>query len=185
MDKKLTDDQIKLLALCNHYEYAALRAVIEVESNGNGFALHDKITIQFEPSWFKRSYADWKKADKNSSWINNGVGDQTEEWRAFNSAFRQNPVAAMKSTSIGLMQVMGFHYSLLGFKTVGEMWDFAKVNEANQLILGIRFIKSDSKMDKALKTGAWATFAYHYNGELYKKYKYDTKLLAAYKKFKS
>lgn len=185
MEKKLTDSQIRSLALVNGYDYAALRAVIEVESNGNGFANNGKLIIQFEPSWFKRTYADWKKADKNSTWINNGVGNQREEWMAFNSAFKQSPAAAMKSTSIGMMQVMGFHCRLLGFKTVGEMWDYAKVSEANQIDLGIRFIKSNNKLDKALKAKDWATFAYYYNGSAYKKYKYDTRLGAAYKKFKS
>lgn len=39
----------------------------------------------------------------------------------------------MKSTSIGLGQIMGFHYALLGYKTVGEMWDDAKKGLVNQV----------------------------------------------------
>lgn len=186
MDKKLTAVQIQSLAAANGYEYVALRAVIEVESNGYGFSTATgKLIIQFEPSWFKRTYAEWKKADKNSTWINNGVSDQTVEWLAFNSAYKLSPAAAMKSTSIGMMQVMGFHYALLGFRTVGEIWDFAKVSEANQLELGIRFIKSNKKLDAALKAKEWATFAYYYNGQSYRKFKYDTRLASAYKKIKS
>jgi len=50
----------------------------------------------------------------------------------------------MKSTSIGLMQIMGFHFSELGFKTVGEMWDYAKISEKNQIELALKFIKNNS-----------------------------------------
>lgn len=185
MDKKLTPAQIFQLAKDNNYEYAALRAVIHVESNGNGFASPGRITIQFEPSWFKRTAKDWRNHEKKITWVNNGVENQTKEYYAFNCAFQYSPAAAMKSTSIGLMQVMGFHYSLLGFRTVGEMWDYAKVSESNQVDLGIRFIQSNKKLDAALRNKDWATFAYFYNGQGYRTYKYDTKLAAAYKKFTS
>ena len=90
----------------------------------------------------------------------------------------------MESTSIGLMQVMGFHYKLLGFKKVGDMWDFAKKSEMNQLWLGLKFIQSNKKMHTALKNNDFSTFAYYYNGSGYKKYNYDTKLNDAYNQHK-
>lgn len=180
---KLTTEQIKALAAKYGLTYAQLRAVIGVESGGIGFsATTGKIIIQFEPSWFKRNKADWKKDTKNVTWQTNGVENQTEEWRAFNSAFASDANAAMKSTSVGLMQVMGFHWKLLGFKDVGAMWDFTKESEANQLELGLKFISSNPKMLKALKTNDWATFSYYYNGEQYRKFNYDTRLKAAYEK---
>ena len=185
MQKKLTDAQILHLAKINGYEYAALKAVIEVESNGNGFASEGRLTIQFETSWFKRTAKDWRKHEQQMMWVNNGVENQTNEYKAFTSAFKFSPAAAMKATSIGLMQVMGFHYALLGFKTVGEMWDYAKVSEANQVDLGIRFIKSNKKLDNALKNKDWATFAFYYNGSEYRKYNYDKRLQLAYKKYQS
>lgn len=177
--KRITKDQIAQLATSSGYTYNNFNAVVEVESNGNGFNTDGKIIIQFEPSWFKRNKADWLKDTKNITWQSNKVENQTREWIAFNSAFASDPIAAMKSTSIGMPQIMGFHYRLLGFKTVGDMWDFAKVSEYNQLVLMVRFIKANPKLDRALKTGDAATFAYYYNGEQYKKYKYDTRLIAA------
>lgn len=177
---KLTTDQIKLAACKGGYPFSNLNAVIKVESPGYGFSkTTGKILIQFEPSWFKRHKKDWITDTKNKIWQGNKVEDQTKEWLAFNSAYASDPNAAMKSTSIGLMQVMGFHYKLLGFKTVGEMWDYAKVSEANQLDLGIRFIKKNPKLDKALKDGDAKTFAYYYNGEQYEKFNYDNRLIAA------
>lgn len=173
--QKLTKQDIEELAKANGYLYSNLNAVIKVESGGIGFAADGKIIIQFEPSWFKRK----SPYTPSGLWSQNGVERQSKEWEAFNNAFKSNPNAAMESTSIGLMQVMGFHYSLLGFKTVGAMWDYAKVSERNQLDLAIRFIKSNKKLDNALKTGDAATFAYYYNGSGYKKYNYDIRLISA------
>lgn len=177
MGKKINDIEIRTLAERNGYSYAALKAIISVESGGIGFASDTgKIIIQFEPVWFRRKepYA------PSGLWSVNGVERQRREWIAFNSAFKINPNAAMESTSVGMMQVMGFHFKSLGFKTVGEMWDYAKVSEANQVELAIRFIKLNPKLDQAVKNKDWPTVAYYYNGSGYKKYNYDQKLLNAY-----
>jgi hypothetical protein len=142
-----------------------IKKVVKVESGGKGFAEDTgKIIIQFEPSWFKRR-APYTPSGK---WSLNGVEKQKAEWEAFNDAFVKNPNATMESTSVGLMQVMGFHYRLTGFKTVGEMWDYAKESEVNQLRLGLLFIASNTKMRNALKTGDWETFAFYYNGAQWK-----------------
>lgn len=175
MSKKLLNTQIAELAKTNGYTFDNLKSVIKVESGGIGFSEDGKLIIQFEPSWFKRK----SPYTPSGLWSQNGVERQVREWQAFNDAFAKDPNAAMESTSIGLMQVMGFHFSLLGFKTVGAMWDYAKVSERNQLDLAIRFIKSNKKLDNALKKGDAATFAYYYNGSQYKKFKYDTRLISA------
>lgn len=178
---KITDKQIRQLAEKAGWDYAVLRAIIEVESGGTGFDPRTgKIIIQFEPSWFKR------KAPKAplTAWSRNRVEAQAQEWKAFNDAFAIDANAAMESTSIGLMQVMGFHYKLLGFKTVGAMWDFAKESEANQVELAIRFIKSNAKLERAVILKDFPTVAFYYNGSGYKKYNYDTRLLRAWMKYK-
>jgi len=163
------------------YEYAAVKAIIEVESNQTGFSEKtDRIVIQFEPAWFKRFKTDWQKDTANKTWQANKVGNQTAEWNSFNSAFASDPNAAMKSTSIGMMQIMGFHYSEIGFKTVGSMWDFAKKSEYNQVILVLKWIKTVPELSNALKVKDWQKVAYYYNGSAYKIFSYDTKLAAAY-----
>lgn len=180
--KTLTKSDIQNLATTNGYEPAALKANIDVESPGYGFSrVTGRIIIQFEPSWFRRKYADWLVHQANHTWQNNGVEDQTNEWKAFNDAFYINANAAMQATSIGMMQVMGFHWSELGFESVGAMWDFAKESEANQVALGIRFIKKNPKLHQALINKDWATFAFYYNGSGYKKFNYDTRMATAYK----
>jgi len=164
MPNKITELEIKELAGVNGIEYATLRAIIDVEASGHGFDPNTgKIVIQFEPSWYKRRDS-IDGFSGHGVWESNKVENQKGEWIAFNSAFALDQDAAMESTSIGLMQVMGFHYRTLGFKTVGEMWDFAKISEENQVEIAIRFIKSIPKLDKALRNRDAATFAYYYNG---------------------
>lgn len=179
--KKLTPEDIKRLSAEFGIEAPSLKAVIAVESGGKGFdEATGKIIIQFEPHWFKRK----APYTPSGAWSVNGVERQAAEWKAFNDAFSKNANAAMESTSVGLMQVMGFHYKMLGFKTVGEMWDYAKVSEYNQLRLGLLFIKSNPKMIGALRKNDFATFAYYYNGAAYKKFNYDIRMKQAYDKAK-
>lgn len=185
---KVTNEEIQSLANQYNIEFVALKAFIEVESGGRGFdPVTGKIIIQFEPSWFRKKapYA------PSGAWSLNGVERQSREWIAFNEAFRLNPNAAMESTSIGLMQVMGFHYRKLGFKSVGEMWDHAKVSERNQVEQGILFIKATPALYKALQEKNWHLVAYYYNGSAYKEMAkkwgrepYNISMEKAYNKYK-
>lgn len=182
--RTITQSQVSAIAARYGVEYAALMAVITVESSGVGFnPPTGKLIIRFEPTWFKREKTDWQDDTTHTTWENTGVGNQAAQWAAFDNAFAEDPDAAMKSTSVGMMQVMGFHFDELGFETVGAMWDYAKVSEANQVGLGMAFIKSEPVLMLALQSKSWELFALHYNGSDYKENEYDTKLLTAYKKF--
>ena len=146
------------------YEDAALASFIETETGGKGFdKTTGKIIIQFEPAWFRKKapYA------PSGAWSVNKVDVQSKEWIAFNDAFSKNKNAAMESTSIGLGQIMGFHYKRLGFKTVGEMWDDAKASLENQVRQICKFIQTDKNLLKAIKNKDWNTIASIYNGSGY------------------
>lgn len=168
------------------FETAALRAFMEVESGGKGFDdKTGKILIQFEPAWFR------KKAPYAPSgvWSLNKVDVQSKEWLAFNDAFSKDANAAMESTSIGIGQVMGFHYKRLGYATVGEMWDDAKEGVDRQVWQMCKFIDTDARLKKALVEKNWHLVATYYNGggykELAKKYNrepYNVSMDKAYKK---
>jgi hypothetical protein len=179
--KLLTNSQINDLAVNSGYEYRVLKSIIQVESGQHGFhPVTGKIIIQFEPAWFMREYKDWAAETRHTTWHSNKVGNQDAEWKAFNSAFAVNADAAMKSTSVGMMQLMGFHYAETGFKKVGHMWDFAKESEHNQVLLAIKWIKTVPPLDLAIKKKDWHKIAYYYNGENYSAFCYDTRLLSAY-----
>ena len=155
-----------------------LRKVIAVESGGFGFdKATGKILIQFEPLWFKRLFLKW--SSNLNVWQNNKVEVQSQEWKAFNDAFSKNPKAAMESTSIGLPQIMGFHWKALGFKSVDEFWNYMKESEENQIKAMVSFIKLNKKMYNALITSDWETFAFCYNGAGYKKFNYAERLRKA------
>lgn len=168
-------------------EEVALKAFMHVESGGKGFdAATGKILIQFEPVWFKRK-APYAPSGK---WSVNKVERQEKEWIAFNDAWRHNPIAAMESTSIGIGQIMGFHYKRLGYSTVGEMWDDAKRGEDRQIFQMAEFIRTDARLLKALENKNWHLVATYYNGAGYKaiakKYgrePYDVSMRKAYEKF--
>lgn len=178
MSKTLTKFQIQTLALEYNIPYDNLRKVLAVESGGYGFDKKTgKIIIQFEPSWFKRLFPRWR--NDAGIWAKNAVERQPQEWIAFNDAFRVNPIAAMQSASIGILQVMGFWWKKLGFNSVGHMWDFAKESEANQLKLGLMVMKSNPKMYKAIQNSDWETFAYYYNGAQWRKFNYAERLRKA------
>jgi len=178
MSKKITEAEYSALAKEFAITVADIKTVVAVESGGKGFdEATGKLIIQFEPSWFKRN-APYTPSGK---WSLNKVEKQAREWECFNDAFSKNPEAAMESTSVGVMQVMGFHWKKLGFKSVGAMWDYAKESEYNQIRLGLLFIRANKKMFQALKDHVWSVFAYYYNGENYEQFQYDVKLAKAYK----
>lgn len=178
--QKITNNEIMALATKHGFEYAAVKAVIMVESPGRGFdPATGKIIIQFEPSWYRKlDLLDGFSGD--GVWQENKVETQPKEWIAFNDAFKRDSDAALQATSVGMMQVMGFHWKDLGFNNVGEMWDFAKVSEANQIELGLMFIKKSARLTDALRKKDWATFAYYYNGPKYKINRYDERLAQEY-----
>ena len=157
--------QVKELAKVNRLPFEVMMAIIEVETPGYGFdPKTGKILIQFEPSWFKKH----EPFAPSGKWSLNGVEVQSKEWIAFNDAFSIDKESAMKSTSIGLPQIMGFHFERLGYKSVGEMWDDFKKGEYQQVLALFRFVLTDSKLSKAVRDKDYHMIAYIYNGAKYK-----------------
>lgn len=179
---------IKETATLFDIEWQMGAAFVTVESPGHGFdSTTGKILIQFEPVWFRRHepYA------PSGAWSVNGVERQKQEWIAFNNAFSTDKESAMLSTSIGLGQIMGFHYARLGYKTVGEMWDDAKRGEYRQVWQLFQFIATDISLLTAVRSKYFSTIAALYNGAGYKKQAlrlgitpYDEQMKAAYQKYR-
>ena len=179
-----------IITECKKYslDTAGLLTFIQVETGGQGFDKNThKVIIQFEPVWFRRQ-APYAPSGK---WSVNKVEVQSKEWAAFNDAFAKDKEAAMKSTSIGLAQIMGFHYARLGYKTVGDMWDDAKKGIDRQIWQLVRFIETDRNLKIALMNADWSSVATIYNGAGYQqlalKYNrkpYDESMKEAYEQFK-
>jgi len=194
MSKKLTDSQIRDAARSSGIEYAALRAVIEVECKGSGFNSDGTPVILFEPHILWRELGKVNYITKRGqlrdlfpdicreTWDRSVYNVRPQHQKLYVAAVLHWE-AAHKSCSWGLGQVMGFNAASLGYKTTKEFVDAMHESEAKQLDAMIRFIKVNGLLDE-LQRKDWAGFASKYNGPSYKTNKYDDKLAAAYRKFK-
>ena len=159
-DKKLLD-----LIRASTDNFSAIAAFIEVETGGKGFdSKTGKIIIQFEPTWFRKK----EPFAPSGEWSVNKVDVQSKEWVAFNNAFSIDKKSAMESTSIGMGQIMGFHWMRLGYPSVDAMWEDAKSGINRQIVQIISFIDSDAKLKSAIDAKDWPTVAKIYNGPKYK-----------------
>lgn len=172
-------------------ETAAVKAVNEVESRGSGF-IAGRPVILFEGHIF------WRRLEFHGvdpaahvagnedilyrKWISKhyigGIGEHGRLERA--KLIHRD--AAQESASWGLFQIMGFHHSVLGYKSIGDFVKRMEKNEREHLLAFVRFIKTNG-LDVHLRNRDWAKFARAYNGPGYRKNRYDEKLEKAYKRY--
>jgi hypothetical protein len=206
--RKLTDQDIRDLALEQGYEYAELKAFIMVESSGTGFDKLGNLMIQFEPHVFAKwleifdvehtltkSVRDGRTTYKIIACIKgtmepieltNGVEVQSKELAAYDVALKIDERAAKLSTSWGLPQILGEGYDLAGYASAQAMIDDFRENEVNQVRAMCTFLDKKG-IRKYLQNGDWYNVARLYNGAGFIKQtdlskRYDTKLKAAYEK---
>lgn len=169
-----------------------LFAVLAVESGGVAF-VDNKMVIRFENHVFARQKdvsLDWVsrnlKYSDHKPWENHRVklngewrashiwprqnsiqANQAREWQAYELAAQHNKTAAIRSISMGLPQMMGFNYRLLGYNTEEAMFT-AFSTAAHPQVLGmfdfIIGVEPYSPMLGALLHNNFYTFAKHYNG---------------------
>lgn len=167
---------------------AALRAVFEVESAGKGL-VGGKPVIRWEGHYFYRLLNPTKRAiavkQKLASPSVGGIpnpSSQEGRYKLLARAMEIDEVAALKSISMGLGQIMGENYKLLGYATVQEMFDLSHTLDGQVNAVG-RFIVS-RKIDRYLRAPQdWEAFARVYNGPKFKMNRYDKKLMNAYIKY--
>lgn len=165
-------------------EPAAVVAVAIVESRGNGFDPEGFPITLFEGHWFHRytngkfsathpniSYPKWTKIYYGRNW--------KEEKARLNQAIQLDRTSALLSASWGIFQIMGFNFSLCGYKTVQQFVNDMCKSEDKQLEIFINFVKNRGLADE-LVDKRWADFARLYNGPEYAVNKYDKKIAAAY-----
>lgn len=182
----LTDADYLAAAESLDCDVAAIHAVADVESGGSGFGPDGRPKVLFEGHVFYREtggqfaasnptlcYPKWTKEFYASN--------QSGEWLRVNAAMNLNRTAALRSTSWGKFQIMGFNYARCGYFSVDGFVTDMGISEAKQLNAFVEFLKSEG-LDTALRDKAWATFARGYNGTQYAQNAYDTKLAAAYSK---
>jgi len=159
-------------------------AVIAVESGGSGMGPDGRLIIRFENHlfwtfWGKANpagYSQYFVFDQNTSWKGhqyhpqpNGPWldvhqNQNSEWAAFNLALTIDAVAAKKSISMGLTQIMGFNNRAIGYASPDAMFAAFAADEKFQLLGFFNFVKNDSRQIGALQNRDYVSFANIYNG---------------------
>ena len=176
-------------------------AVLAIESGGSGMTASGP-TIRFEnhiffDRWGKANTAKfnahfsfdstkrwrghkWRRS-ANGAWQTCHKEGQADEWNVFRFAAGLDENAAITSMSIGLAQIMGFHYQRIGYGSPRQMLDAFSAGEGAQILGFFDFVDSSSgnRLTKAIQTKDWYTFAKGYNGT--GKFRdYGDKMKAAY-----
>lgn len=191
----------------NDVEVAAIKAVADVESGGQGFGKDGRPIICFEPHIFWQQLVA-RKIDPYKFAVMDRPGSafkvknplyldilyqkwgerpylktQAERYQQLDRASIIDRSAALASASWGKFQIMGFNYSACGCKTLQEfinkMW---QGGEDAHLDLFMTYIKNENLL-KFLRMKAWPNFAKLYNGPSYQKNNYDGRLKSAYAKY--
>lgn len=193
----LTNEMIKDLANRLGIEPALLKAVQIVEAAGrDGFLSDGRPQILFEGhimyKEFHKKFPDrdldylckrfsmvfYPKWDKSKYF--GGLG----EYKRLELAKEIDEECALKATSWGMFQIMGFNHNLCGCK---DVFDFVhKMSESHEKQLELMYyFMNNSGCLKELKEKDWAGFAKKYNGPGYAQNAYDQKLRNAYENFKN
>ena len=197
MKNGLTNEMIKNLANRLGIEPALLKAVQIVEAAGrDGFLSDGRPQILFEGhimyKEFHKKFPDrdldylckrfsmvfYPKWDKSKYF--GGLG----EYKRLELAKEIDEECALKATSWGMFQIMGFNHNLCGCK---DVFDFVhKMSESHEKQLELMYyFMNNSGCLKELKEKDWAGFAKKYNGPGYAQNAYDQKLRNAYENFKN
>jgi hypothetical protein len=163
-----------------------VRAVVEVEASGAGFDGQGRIKALFEPHVFWRELGERKRALA----VSQGLayprwGEKpypADSYPRLTRALLIDRPAALRATSWGLGQIMGFNAKSAGYADAAAMVNAFADDEEAHLEAMIRFILSEN-LDDDLRRLDWSGFARGYNGPGYAKNGYHTKLAAAYAKW--
>ena len=162
-----------------------IHAIIDVECRGRGFDRQGLPAMLFEPHIF------WRELDGRERYEAEMQGLARRQWKRdypadsyprLLRAMKINKVAALRSCSWGMGQIMGFNHSLAGFNSVEDMVEAFTRSELVQLNAMVTFIIS-AGLDDELRKGDWRGFARGYNGPAYATHNYHGRLKAAFTKW--
>jgi hypothetical protein len=160
-------------------------AVLAVESGGRAFGPDGRMLIRFEnhiffEEWGKldpERFAQHFRFDLDQPWQGHQWrpspdqawrdfhGNQQAEWEVFNFARNTlNPMAALRSISMGAPQIMGFNHARAGYPSAEAMFTAFAGSAHAQIIGFFDFVNGDSGRLEALRRSDYMAFATSYNG---------------------
>lgn len=169
---------------------ATILGVVEVEAAGSGWDSRKRPKILFEPHILWRELGPGAKRDQAAAlglayakWGSQPYPATSDaQYARVAAAVAIDQEAALRSTSWGLTQIMGFHREELGYSSALALVQDAMLGENEQLAQFTLLITTWGLQGKLQQRDA-AGFARAYNGAGYATNHYDTKLLAAWSKY--
>lgn len=159
------------------------QTIAHIESLGRPFAPSGRPLIRIEKHWWKREAyagrpdADRARAAKEIDRIRQLNPDsQADRWENFEVLHSIDPVAAVRCTSFGAFQIMGFNHARCGFSDPLLFLEGMALGAGAQTLAFVNFVRDSPKLHAAMKAGDPPAIALHYNGELYAQNRYDVKL---------
>lgn len=135
-------------------EPAAIEAVWQVECGARPFRPDGTLERRFEPHHMPGSGMTWKQSL---------ALPPAKREQQFAVAWRGHPEAALRATSWGGPQIMGFNCKDAGFDTAREMVLAMAADEQAQLDAFVTLVKA-WKLESALYSRDWKRFAARWNG---------------------
>lgn len=188
--QKLSQGKVEEIARQLDTSVAKVLTVVAVEARGRGFAGGSGTLIQalFERHKFYSELS--KKGDKAKlakavalRLANKKPGGYPKTLEKVHDQIRRaaeiDEDAALRATSWGMGQVMGFNCSDVGYESARAMVEAFLTGEDAQIQAMADFIEHN-RLDDELRRGDWKGFARGYNGENYRKNDYDGKLERAH-----
>ena len=133
---------------------AALRAVWDVEAAGQYYLSDGSVIRRFEPHHMPGSTMDWRDSLAIS-------GKRREQM--FLQAYREQPDAALRATSWGAAQIMGFNAKTAGYGDAEAMVLDAAESAECQVDAFVGLVQAWG-LDSALRGHDWRAFARRWNG---------------------
>lgn len=196
--KWLSQQDIVTFAAQRDLEVPVVRAVYGVEASGIGFVgLQPKILFEGHVFWkqLQRAGVDPRRHVEGNrdilfpTWNPASYVGGVAEHDRLARAMRIDRAAALRSASWGLFQILGYHAESLGYADVEAFTAAMSHAEADHLEAFGRFIAVNRHRGRTLlsllRERQWAAFAAGYNGPGYARNQYDTKLAAAYAKYRA
>lgn len=172
--ERLTTEDFSAVAAASGIEAAALRAIWEVEAANKPFRTDGSVERRFEPHHFPAL------ANQGWNWKRSLKVTAKDREAMFVAAYAAQPEQALRATSFGGPQIMGFNAEAAGYLSATDMVrDFAK-SERAQLDAMIRLARSWGLI-AALRAHDWLTFARRWNGNG-QPGEYARRIEAAYRK---
>lgn len=162
---------------------AVIRAVFDVEAAGRYYRRDGTVERRFEPHHFMKdrwASIGFKPGAGVAPWRASLAIKDADREAMFARAVAQHPEAAMRATSWGAPQIMGFNHLAAGYPSAQAMVHDMADSAASHLSAFVAFVQSKG-LSSALRAHDWLAFSVIYNGDGQAP-AYARKIEAAYRK---